>query len=633
MNFLEFRKLVSSLDIGKLLPDAVYLHKSAISCTSPQLWTLTTSISQVLKIVDRSWNIAKYSRRDFKITLLNYPDFDNYAYPALHQSHTIDLAKFSLRTADYSKSDNPPILHRKETFVLDNYPNRSLFEAITHEGIEMGLYEKPRSIGFKQNWERLIRSKGCFLDDKGRLHRREELATTTPDVDLPECSIERHKTAIDRNKLSAPMQILARHGYFDGEYTVLDYGCGKGDDVRELNAHGIDASGWDPAHYPDGDLEPSDIVNLGFVINVIEDIEERSETLRRAYEYANKLLIVSVMVAGESVISQFTPYKDGVITSRNTFQRYFTQSEFKGYVESNLDESTVAVGQGIFIIFKDKLEEQHFLLQRQHIRRDWNQKVQRELKTSQKVISKDLITKHQELFDHFWDTTLDLGRIPVNSEFAFSDRIRTIAGSHKKAFDALAKQQGKEIYLEAQQARINDLLVYFALGQFEKRKPYSQMPEGLKRDIKAFFGNYKEAVGEATRLLFSVGDPMVIEESSKRSYEKYPIGEFNDGHSWVIPKLLLNDLPPVLRIYIGCACHIYGDLDDMHLIKIHFTSGKVSLMRYDDFDKDVPLLMQRIKIRIRDLDADFFDYVGNYQPAPLKNKELFFHNIPRCVQA
>lgn len=101
--------------------------------------------------------------------------------------------------------------------------------------------------------------------------------------------MQRHKTAIDRNKLSAPMQVLARHGYFDGTHSVLDYGCGKGDDVRELEAHGVNVYGWDPTHRPEGKVATSDIVNLGYVLNVIEDTKERAETLRRAYHHAQFL--------------------------------------------------------------------------------------------------------------------------------------------------------------------------------------------------------------------------------------------------------------------------------------------------------------------------------------------------------
>ncbi len=622
MDYPKFHQLVGALHLGKQLPDAVYLHKSLTSETSPELAIFTEDIAKTLNVDGGEWNIAKYFRRGFKITLLNYPNFDTYAYPPLHQSFTIDLTKLSVRKADYSSSDNPPILHRKETFVAEDYPLRSLFKAITQEGEAIGLYEKPRSIGFRKSWNRLINNKGHILDEQGRLHKKEILAqNNTPEISGN--GIDRHKTAIDRNKLSSPMQVLARRSYLDGNYSILDYGCGKGDDLRELEAHGIDATGWDPAHKPDGKLPESDIVNLGYVLNVVEDIDERRETLIRAFGYANKLLIVSVMIAGESIIQQFTPYKDGVITSRNTFQRYYTQSEIKTYLEDSLEESPIAVGQGVFIVFKDKLEEQHFLLERQHIRRNWRQLTEREARTQTKQVTKGLIDKHKELFTHFWETILDLGRIPANNEFEFSDRVRSVASSHKKAFDALVDYFGHETFEQARVARREDLLVYFALDKFGRRKPYKQMPEELKRDIKFFFDKYSNANEEAMRLLFSVGNPKVIGEKAVQAYEKYNIGELNQGHSWVIPKGLLQDLPPELRVYVGCACQLYGDLDEIHLIKIHFTSGKVSLMRYDDFEKEVPLLIQRIKIKLRELHVDFFDYGGKFEPPPLLKKQIY----------
>ena len=39
--------------------------------------------------------------------------------PALAQSHTVNLETLAVRTAEYCTSDNPPILHRKETLVTE----------------------------------------------------------------------------------------------------------------------------------------------------------------------------------------------------------------------------------------------------------------------------------------------------------------------------------------------------------------------------------------------------------------------------------------------------------------------------------------------------------------------------------
>jgi len=622
LDFQQFKTLVKQITIGKQLPDSTYTHESAFDSIPVTLQAIIKNVAKALKIKDEEWNLIKFYKRDFKVAFLSYPDFESYAYPTLNQSITVDLQKLSHRKADYSKSDNPPILHRKETFVAQSFPLADLFKKVTLEGESAGLYENTRTIGFKKNWEKLISSKGYFLDEVGRLHRKgdQEVSQATSNFSG---DIERHRTAIDRNQLSAPMQVLAKHDYFDGEYTVLDYGCGKGDDIRELEAHEVDCIGWDPVHQPENDLENCDIVNLGFVLNVIEDKDERIDTLKRAYEYANKLLVVSVMIAGDSVISQFKPYKDGVITSRNTFQKYFGQSEFKYFIETTLKEDAIAVGQGIFIIFKDKIEEQNFLLKRQHVKRDWNQLSQRIKKTPEKVITKDIIEKNAELFNDFWALSLDLGRLPAIPEFEFSQQIRRVAGSHKKAFDALTDKNGKELFNRAKYVRKCDLLVFFALGLFEKRKAYAHIPESLKRDIKAFFKDYSSAIELAGEILFSVGNTSLIEALSIDAYDDIKSGEFEDRHHWTIHKSLLNELPPELRIYIGCAVQYYGDLDKIDLIKIHFTSGKVTLLRYDDWSKKEPLLVERIKIKLKDQDIDFFDYSGKFTPQPLMTKSSF----------
>lgn len=45
----------------------------------------------------------------------------------------------------------------------------------------------------------------------------------------------------------------------------------------------VDAEGWDPYYFPDGAQIPSDAVLLTYVLNVIEDPEERRATLLRAW--------------------------------------------------------------------------------------------------------------------------------------------------------------------------------------------------------------------------------------------------------------------------------------------------------------------------------------------------------------
>jgi len=122
MKFVEYREHVKALKHGKQLPTAIYLHRSAIEeVLAEPLHKLVFDNIKQFEITE-CWNLLKLYKRVFKITLLNYPDFDNYAYPALHTSITIDIEEQTKRKANYQKSENPPILHRKETFVLANYP-------------------------------------------------------------------------------------------------------------------------------------------------------------------------------------------------------------------------------------------------------------------------------------------------------------------------------------------------------------------------------------------------------------------------------------------------------------------------------------------------------------------------------
>ena len=180
------------------------------------------------------------------------------------------------------------------------------------------------------------------------------------------------------------------------------------------------------------------------------------------------------------------------------------------------------------------------------------------------------------------------------------------------------------MFFESKEKRREDLIVYFALSLFEKRKPQSKMPENLKRDIKAFFSSYQQALEEAREILFSVGNPLTISEACNTAYKSLSCGCMEDSHSFTFHKDYLGELPPVLRIYIGCATQLYGDTDNFQLIKAHIRSGKVSLMRYDDWTKKEPLLLERIKIKLRELDIDFFYYSGKYEPTPLRNKNVYF---------
>ena len=620
MEFAPYKKQVEALSIGKRLPDATYLHKSALPTVSAELAEFTSALADEYA-TDFDWNIAKFFRRDFKVSLLSYPTFLDEGYPELTGSVTIDLVRKKARMTDYSKSDNPPILHRKETLIAPEHPAFSDFTALTKEGESLGLYEKSSRIGFKKSWERLISNKGYTSVD-GHIVPKAHRFTESPSEDIDDVRIDRHRTAIDRDRLSSPMQFLARHGYLSGDYTVLDYGCGKGHDILELEAHGVDAIGWDPVLRPDGQQRVSDVVNLGFVINVIEDRTERGDALKQAFELTRRVLTVAVMIGGEGTTEKFKPYKDGVITSRNTFQKYFSQSELRSFIETTLEQPALAVAPGVFFVFKDELEEQRFLSNRQRVTREWRQLTARE-KSAPSVDYQKVIEENIDLVKAFWGTCLDYGRMPANDEFDRSNELRSLIGSHKKAFDASANYFGFDDYTQARDGRIEDITVFLALSFFGRRQAYSKMPISLQRDIKAFFQKPSVAQESSRLALFSVADTQKITEACIEARDRLDCGHLEADHSFVVDAGKLASLPGVLRIYVGCATQLYGDIDGVDLVKIHMGSGKVSLMIYDDFSKPLPLLKERIKIRLRDQEIDWFEYGGGYEPQPLYLKSLY----------
>ncbi len=112
MEFIDYKKLVQGIQLGKKLPDAIYLHQSLIKELPFSLNEYLNNIINKLEITKKQWNILKLSKTNHQCSLLYYPDFFSYAYPSLHTSYTINLEKQTVRKSNYSESTNPPILHR-----------------------------------------------------------------------------------------------------------------------------------------------------------------------------------------------------------------------------------------------------------------------------------------------------------------------------------------------------------------------------------------------------------------------------------------------------------------------------------------------------------------------------------------
>lgn len=620
MEFATYRQLLSQVSVGKRLPQAQYLHRSALPAVSSALAVFVDALLIRYDLADAEFNVLKLFRRDFRISLLWYPGFFEEPYPTLLVSTNIDLVRESVRTVNYHGAGNPQILHRKELLLSPDHPEVPRFAALTAQAEALGLHMQTSRIGFLNYWQALIRRKGYTLEGERFVPLAAGAADAEPSAPSAQegRKVQRHRTALSRYVLSAPMQSLARHGYLDGRYSLFDYGCGKGDDVRELQAHGVQAQGWDPAFAATATKSVADIVNLGYVINVIEDQAARRVALEEAYQLARKVLVVAAMLGGESVVQKHQRYGDGVLTLRGTFQKYYLQQELRHYIERTLAAPAVAVGPGLFYVFKDPLEEQTFLAERQRNRVEWQMRSPRQPPQVLEHGARQSDPVRQALLEDYWRRCLELGRLPAVEEYERVEELRHRFGSVKRASEAALAEFDAALLAEARQARTTDLLVYFAMNLFGRRKPYSQMPQSLQRDVTLLFDNITSALQQAKELLFSVGNLAVIEEAAVQAAGQGK-GYLDDAHhSLHVHSSLVNQLPSVLRVYVGCAAQLYGDVETADVVKVHIRSGKLSLLIYDDFEKKpIPRLVERIKIKLRTQDIDFFDYVEPYEPPPL----------------
>ena len=593
---------------GKHVGRFSYYHRTLAETREGVLARLE-GIQRQLHDEPLAFNVVKLDARSC-VSFLWYGEFESAAFPTLVAALTCDMSRGTARRTDYSGRRNPPILHRKELLLPAD--SRLVPDAtrLTEELERLGAFDAPTP-DWHQGWlDHAVGVAGCEFGWR----RAGDLRMSS--------GIERQRTALRRVHISAPMRHLLRFGFLDGAHSVFDYGCGRGDDLRLLAAMNIPATGWDPVYRPDSIREPADVVNLGFVLNVIEDAAERRETLRSAFALARKVLVIGVMLGYQREREQFTAFRDGVITRRNTFQKYFTQDEFRSYVEETLEANAVPVAAGICLVFRNPADEQLFLLARQQVLRRW--RLVRREPHSEAVAP--LIGQHREQMDAYWLRALELGRPPVAEECPEAESLAGLVGSWRRVHDWVASFFDTEQLDAATIGRQEDLLVYFALGHFSRWRPYTEMPARLKRDVKVFFGNVTKARNAGKRALFAAGDRSRLEEAAVFCHEELGIGKLHVQRHLTLHQSVLGECLPLVRIYVGCALQLFGEAGSVDLIKVYLKSGKVTFLVYDDFDgAEAPMLVERIKVDLERQRVDFFDYVGPFEPQPLEDlREEFF---------
>jgi len=417
-----------------------------------------------------------------------------------------------------------------------------------------------------------------------------------------------HKTAMRRVALSRPVARALEDGLITKSRSFFDYGCGRAGDVIRLSQLGFDVSGWDPAYFPDEERIPSAVVNLGYVINVIEDLEERAVVLGAAWALTQTVLVVAARLEHEARQLDGEFQGDGIITKKRTFQKFYRQEELRIWIDAMLGVQSIAAAPGVFYVFREPKDAQGFLASRL-ARRDPIPKVQH---------AEETFEEHATLLGPLMEFVNDRGRVPRQAELATSSEITRQFGSVTSAFSLIRRVTGPERWEEIRHRRRQDVLVYVALAAFGKRPTFGMLSETLCGDIRAFFGSYKKACAEADHLLFQAGDRLAIDAACVRS----PVGKLLPD-SLYVHESAIQSLSPLLRVYEGCGRQLVGAVDQVTLIKFSRQRAGVSYLVYNKFDRVAhPELLESFIADLPRLDIHHRDYRASANPPVLHRKEL-----------
>jgi DNA phosphorothioation-associated putative methyltransferase len=163
------------------------------------------------------------------------------------------------------------------------------------------------------------------------------------------------------------------------------------------------------------------------------------------------------------------------------------------------------------------------------------------------------------------------------------------------------------------------LLVYLALERFSGRPRFSVLPRALQLDVKAFFGTYTRACEAADHLLFSVGDMAAISAACQETACGKLLSEALYVHTIGVPTL-----PPLLRVYEGCARGYIGVVEGANVVKLHRRVPQISYLAYPHFDRDPhPALAGSLVVHLRTLQVRYIDYRTTDSSPILHRKETF----------
>lgn len=410
--------------------------------------------------------------------------------------------------------------------------------------------------------------------------------------------VSRHLTAIERKSLSYP----ARQSLMDGVITgdVLDFGSGRGGDSRRLEEMGFRVTAWDPHFSPTQAVE-SDTVLMTYVVNVIEDIGERHAAVSEAWNLSRKTLVVSARLIWEQRRLRGASHEDGVVTSRNTFQRLFSSQELRTFVAKVTGARVVLASPGVVYAFRDDKERLAFLSRRVARRMDW-------------VESEDSQTALASLVGF----AEERGRMAILEEMPEDVRHFTRHIRYADLKRTVTKAADPDKLVDAQRRSTLNTLLLMGMEVFNGRGRFSDLPESAQADVRAFFTSYREVCQRSDRLLRKLRDDTYVRGAMRNSPGKL------SQTALYVHASAIDTLPVVLRLYEHCAAMVAGRPSLWNLVKLTHEGRKVSWLDYPEFESDPhPRLASSYHVDLLSLKTGYSDYSSSMNRPLLHRKHEF----------
>ncbi|MGW0660103.1 DNA phosphorothioation-associated putative methyltransferase [Streptodolium elevatio] len=413
---------------------------------------------------------------------------------------------------------------------------------------------------------------------------------------------DRRRTAIGRSTLSVPARQALTDRQLTPDRTVLDYGCGRGGDVRSLERFDCRITGWDPYYSPEAPLAPSDVVLLTYVLNVIEDAAERRQTLKQAWELATTVLIVSARLTWEKSKVRGQEFGDGLLTGRKTFQHLFGSSELRKYVEEVTHTRCVSAAPGIVYAFKDDAARLGYLAHRIVPDAEW-------------LASEDTTSAIASLVDYVERR----GRPPRVEEMPrpMAEQLAHLKPGQLRRLIRDSSDANK--VTDGRKRTTLNTLLFLAVEVFNGRGRFSTLPFSVQLDVRSFFSSYKEACQRSDRLLLKLRDDTYIRGAMHAS----AVGKLTPTALYVHQRAI-DQMPIVLRLYEHCASIAAGRPQEWTIAKLKHQGRAVSWLDYPEFDADPhPRISSSYLVDLRSLETSYVSYASSANRPLLHRKHEF----------